>query len=283
MQDIILKGISNDSNIKFTAVDCSNLVKKILEIHKTPKVITQLLGQLSVAALMMGSDLKNGDDLLTVQINSEGIIKNMIVTSSNDNKVKCCYAINKDIEDVSPGFRVKDLLNNGRINVIRDTGLGKPYNGIIPLTYYDLAQDISYYYLTSEQTPTALGLGVLFIDDVLKKAGGFLVQPMSDCSEGVISTLESNLKKMPHLTDLLDLGHGIRDIVKKFILKGIYYKYSSEGYPEYFCNCSRARFLRGLNFLSKDDINDVFKDQAVVEIECQFCVKKYKFELKEFI
>lgn len=286
MSDYIVRATAADGAVRAFAINSGNMVETARKNHHTSAVMTAALGRLLSGGAMMGTMMKGEKDLLTLQIQCSGPAKGLTVTADSHGNVKG-FASNPDV-DLPPNAQGKldvgAALDLGILSVIRDMGLKEPYVGQCQLQTGEIAEDLTYYFATSEQIPSAVGLGVLVDrDGSVKQAGGFIIQLMPFTSEDVIERLEKRITQIDPVTDMLDRGmtpEGILDeILGEFGLE------VTDTVPAAFCcDCSRERVSRSLSTISKKDMDAIINDGESIEVKCQFCNKSYKFgigELKE--
>ena len=289
MADRIIRGTAGNGQIRFFGVNCLDTVIKAQEIHGLSITTSVLIGRLLGAGLMMGLDQKSADEKLTIKLSGSGEVKTVIVTSDNQGRIKC-YISNPKVELAlrdDGSINVGGALGEGTLTVTKDMGSGHPYQGTIELQNGEIATDLSYYFSQSEQIPTAMGLGVLIEPGgEIRQAGGFLVQLMPDADDTVIDILERNLRELPNLTDLLDMGYQIEEILEKLILMGLDIKILLTQAAEYYCDCSRKKFLHGVKLLDKVELEDSIAKSEDVVVQCHFCNKEYHYgndDLKEIL
>jgi molecular chaperone Hsp33 len=280
MADRLIKGIA-EGQVKFTLADCTGTVKKAAEIHGLSLANISVLGKLLCAGVMIGSDMKTKNSVLTVKVDGDGPSGKAIVTSDSNAKIRGLISnpdsmpVIKDDEMISAD---KLVLGEGFIHIIKDMGLKTPYTGSTEMKYGSIANDLTYYFASSEQIPTSISLGVLiFPDGTYRKSGGFLVQMMPGYTDESVEMIEKNLRSFPSFTDLLDMGYSLEDIAVKMILKGLDTEVLEEKEPEYRCGCSRKKMLSAVKLLDKDEIDEDLDKNGYVEIKCQFCKKTYRF------
>lgn len=286
MKDYIVRATAAGNSIRAFAATTCGLVEKAREAHNTSPVMTAALGRLLTAGAMMGSMLKSDKDLLTLQIRSEGPGRGLTVTADSKGMVKG-YPLVPDV--ILPANEIGKLdvsgaLGPGILSVIKDLGLKDPYVGQVELQTGEIAEDLTYYFATSEQTPSAVGLGVLMSkDNTVKAAGGFIIQLMPDTPEEVIEHLEQNLSKVSSVTTMLDSGMSPMDILN-LILDGMDVIQNDEMETDFVCNCSKERVERALISLGQSELQEMIDDGETIETKCHFCNKAYYFtvdELKE--
>lgn len=286
--DYIVRATAAGHQLRAFAITSRNITEEARRIHNTSPVVTAALGRLLTAGSMMGSMMKGEKDVLTLQIECGGPIGGMVVTAGSDGCVKG-YVNHPDIvlpPNKNGKFDVSGALGPGFLNVIRDTGLKEPYNGQVHLVSGEIARDLTYYYATSEQVPSTVGLGVLMDkDNTVRQAGGFIIQVMPDADEEVIDRLEESINNIKSVTELLENGMGPEDILK-YIINKDNLEILGEIPVKYYCNCSKDRFYRAIASLGHNDLQEIVKDGSPVEVNCQFCGSHYVFgteELKKLI
>ncbi len=283
MKDKLIKGISNDKYIRFYAVDAIQTIQEAINIHKLSAANSILTGKLLLAGLMMSFDLKNKSDVLSIKLDCSGPTKGIITTVKKNGKIKC-YINNPAAEFSKDTKSFKEFLKDGTISVIKDLGLKEPYIGTIELISGEIGDEMTHYYLKSEQIHTAVSVGVRFNEDgSVKQAAGFIVQLLPFAPEESILKLEKNLGILPNITDLLDMGKSIEEIIEKFVLRDIPSKIYENVVPEYFCDCSYERFLKGISLLSEKELSEIIEDGENIEVVCQFCNKKYNYSPEEVL
>ena len=288
MADYMVRATAANAQIRAFACTTKNIAETARAVHGTSPVVTAALGRLLTAGCMMGSMLKGEKDLLTLQVSGDGPMKGMTVTADANGNVKG-YA-NEPVV-ILPANSVGKLdvsgaVGKGFLNVIKDLGLKEPYVGQINLQTGEIADDLTYYFATSEQVPSSVGLGVLMErDNTVKQAGGFIVQLMPFAEEEVIAKLEENLAKVNSVTALLDAGNTPEQILE-ILLAGLEVEFTDKSDVRFFCNCGKERVERALISIGAADLQEMIDDGKEIEVNCQFCGKKYTFsvdELKEML
>ena len=235
------------------------------------------------AASIMGVMLKGKDDIVTLQIKGDGPLGGVLVTSDSSGNTR--GYVHNPFADVPGSYEgkldVASAIGKGTLSVSMDIGLKEPYVGKTELISGEIAEDLAYYYAKSQQTPSSVGLGVLIDKDCsVKKAGGFIVQLMPGASEEFAEKLEENIKRMPYITDLFDLGMTPEDILN-IILKDCEYEITDKIPVGYQCNCSRERVEKALISLGMDEVKDMLEKEGEADLICNFCNSKYKFDKKD--
>ena len=287
-KDYIVRATAADHQLRAFAVMSKDIVEKAREIHNTSPVATAAIGRLLTAASMMGSMMKGEKDVLTLQIECGGPIGGITVTADSNADVKG-YVNNPNVilpPNAQGKLDVSGALGPGFLNVIKDIGLREPYNGQTHLVSGEIAEDLTYYFATSEQVPSSVGLGVLMDKDThVRQAGGFIIQVMPDTDDEVIDKLEARLGEVHSVTEMLDKGMTPEDILN-YVLEGMDVEILETVPTQYKCDCSFERVSKVIASLGKKELQEMIDDGKPVEVNCQFCGSHYKFDteqLKEFI
>jgi molecular chaperone Hsp33 len=288
MSDYIVRATAADGQIRAFAATTRDLVEYAKSIHNTSPIATAALGRLLTAGSMMGSMMKGEDDLLTLQITCNGPIKGLTVTADAKANVKG-YVYNPDVMlPPSPKGKldVGGAVQSGILNVIKDMGLKEPYMGQTELVSGEIAEDITYYYATSEQVPSCVALGVLMNkDNTVKQAGGFIIQLLPFADEAIIEQLEKKISEIDSITALLD-KHETPEIILEHILGDFGLEILDKVNTQFFCNCTKERVEKAIVSIGKTDIHEMIDDNEPIEVNCHFCNNHYHFsvdELKEIV
>ncbi len=283
MSDQIIRATAANGAVRAFVANSKETVETARQLHHTSPVATAALGRLLTAAAIMGCDLKGEKDLVTLQIKGDGPLGGIVATADSQSRVKG-YTYQNDVELMEQYKGKLDIgraVGQGTLTVIKDIGLKEPYAGQLPLQSGEIAQDLTYYFAQSEQTPSAVALGVLVdVDGSVRQAGGFLVQLLPDAPEEIISQLEQNIAKLPNFTDLLDLGKSIQEILS-LVLDGLEEEILDEREMSWYCNCSRQRVAKALVSLGKEELTKLIEEDGKAEVKCHFCEKTYSFEKPE--
>ena len=286
MSDYIVRATAADASIRAFAIISREIVETAREDHNTSPIMTAALGRLLSAGAMMGTMLKGEKDLVTLQIQCSGPAKGLTVTADSKGNVKG-FASNPVVElppNAEGHLNVGGALDLGILSVIKDMGLKEPYVGQCQLQTGEIAEDLTYYFATSEQIPSAVGLGVLMNkDNTVKQAGGFIIQLMPFTSEEVIEKLEKKIAEIDSVTMMLERGLSPEGILEE-ILGELGVEIEERTPTAFVCDCSKERVSRALSTISKKDMDSIINDGESIEVKCQFCNKAYQFtvdELKE--
>lgn len=287
MTDYIVRATAADGQIRAFAAYTKDVVEEARKRHNTSPTATVALGQLLTAGTMMGAMMKNDTDILTLQIRCDGPLGGLTVTADNQGNVKG-YAVHPDVDvPVKNGqINVADALDLGVLNVIKDMGLKEPYVGQTILETSEIAKDLTYYYMNSEQVPSSVGLGVLMNkDNTVKCAGGFIIQLMPFAEDATIDKLEENLKNVTSVTELLDHGCTPEGLLEE-LLGNLGIEVLDTLPTQFHCNCSKERVEKAVASVGREDLQAMIDDGEDIEVKCDFCNSTYKYtvdELKEIL
>ena len=286
MKDYCIRVTTGNKEVRAFFASTKNMVETARGFHNTTKVATAALGRTLTATSMMGLMMKNKGDKITVIIKGGGPI-GTILTSSNANGIVKGYVTNPDVEVenyASGKLNVAGAVGNqGTIRVIKDLGLREPYNGEYKMVSGEIAEDLTYYFTVSEQTPSAVSLGVLTRADEVEEAGGFIVQMMPDASEETVSTIERNLTGIQSITQMLSQGLTPEDMMN-IVLKDLETSILDKIEVGFECDCSKDRVAEVFAAIGKKELKSIIDEDRGAEVGCQFCESKYSFsedELKE--
>ena len=279
----MVRATAANAQIRAFACTTRETVETARASHNTSPVVTAALGRLLSAGAMMGSMLKGDDELITLQIKGDGPIGGLTVTADMNGHVKG-YANVPDVilpANAQGKLDVGGAVGAGVLSVIRDMGLKDPYVGQTELQTGEIAEDLTYYFATSEQIPSAVGLGVLMNkDNTVKQAGGFIIQLMPFTSDEIIDKLEKRIAEIDSVTMMLERGMTPEDILKE-ILGDFDLTITDEIPAAFVCDCSKERVARALSTISKKDMDSIINDGESIEVKCQFCNKAYNFDIDE--
>lgn len=289
MKDRIVRGTAKDGMIRVIGGITTNLVEDGTSVHQCTPVASAALGRMLTAAALMGTDLKSDKDILTLKINGGGEAKGITVTAHNDASVKGFIGnpyVNLPLNANGKLDVGGAVGTNGILYVIRDLGLKDPYVGQVPIHSGEIAEDLTYYYTVSEQTPSAVSLGVLVDKDLsIKAAGGFIIQMMPDADPLLADILMYRLEEVPSITTMITEGKTIEEILE-YIFEDMDLKLEFANEPKYVCDCSRERVEKALISIGEKDLKEIYDEQKNEEVVCHFCNKKYVFtpeDIKELL
>ena len=283
MADYILRATAAKGQIRAFAATTKDTVEAARAAHNPSPVATAALGRLLTAGAMMGVMMKGEEDLLTLKIQGDGPIGGLTVTADAKGRVKG-YVFNPSVllpPNEKGKLDVGGALGLGVLSVIKDMGLKEPYVGQTILVTGEIAEDLTYYFASSEQTPSSVALGVLMNgENTVRQAGGFILQMMPGASEEVIGRLEEKLGEIVSVTAMLDEGKTpetiLGDVLGEFGLE------IREKIPaQFYCNCTKRRVEKALISIGKKEIQEMIQDGKPIEINCHFCGRHYVFSVEE--
>lgn len=280
----LVRMLTADGAVVVTAVDSTDIVNEMHSHHKTLEVASAALGRLLTAASLMGYNLKNETDSLTLQIRGDGPLGNLTAVSDYMGNVRG-YVENPTVQlplNSKGKIDVGGGVGEGELYVVKDLSMKEPYSGCIPLVSGEIAEDITEYYAVSEQTPTVCALGVLVERDYkIKCAGGYLLHLLPFTPDETIDKIEENLSKMPSITNMMLEGKGPEDFCR-MLLSGMEPDILDQTETKYRCKCSREKTIKAIISLPKEDVKELSEDEDIT-VDCRFCSKKYVFTKNELL
>lgn len=283
-KDSIIKFLAYDGRVSIVCANTTNLVEKARITHDLSPVATAALGRTLTICSIMANNMKEKKNKLTVQIKGNGPLGGIVVVANNEPKLK--GYVQNPIVDIPLNKNGKldvgtAVGKDGFLNVIKDIGLKDPYVGMVPLVSGEIAEDFTNYFMISEQTNTAVALGVLVNKDGVKRSGGYVVTPMPDATEDDLFILENRIKEAKPISQMLDENMTLKEIAID-ITGDVNVKIIEENIvPVYECDCSKEKIEKGLIAIGKEELQDIIKTQENIETVCHFCNKKYHFEKAE--
>ncbi len=281
--DKLKKYLTNNDKVRVYVMDATEMVQEVRDLHSLSNVATAAVGRSLMATTMMCAMAKGKRERVTTVIKGDGPIGSISVCGNGMLEMKA-YCQNPSVELPKNAYGKLDVagaIGKGKLNVIKDIGLREPVSGSCELFTSEVAEDYAYYFYTSEQTPSVVALGVLIGEDnKVLKAAGYIIQPLPECEEEILITLESinkNIQSVSYLT--LDLGN--LDDVCKTITGDNNVKVLEEKHPVLKCDCSRSRIEQAVITLGKEEAVKHAKEHNGMEIGCQFCNKKYNLSVEE--
>ena len=289
MADQIIKFLAHNGKISVMCANTTNLVEKARKTHDLSPVATAAFGRMLTITSIMGTEMKNVKDKLTVQIKGNGPLEMMIATTNNFPKIKG-YVVNPQIDIPLNEFGKLDVGRavgqEGYINIIKDIGLKEPYIGISPLVSGEIGDDFANYFVSSEQRNSAVGLGVLVDKNGVKAAGGYLINPMPDATEEEISQVEKAIFEAGAISKMLDEKLTLKEIAQKITGDNNVEILEENITPVYQCDCSKEHMKEGLATIGEEELKEIIETEDKAELVCHFCNNKYEFskeELEEII
>lgn len=282
-QDRIVKMLAYNGRINILCANTTRLVEKARNTHDLSPVATAAFGRALTISALMAVGMKNEKDKLTVQIKGNGPLGGMLIVSNNFPKLKGYVQIPVVSLPLKNGkLDVGGAVGKeGYLNVVKDIGLKEPYTGMVPLVSGEIAEDFASYFATSEQTNTAVNLGVLVDKNGVRKSGGYIVTPMPDATEEDLFILENRIREAKPLSQMLEEGMSLLEIAKDLTGDDKVQIVEDSIMPLYECDCSKEKIERGLISLGKKELQDMIETNVNIETVCHFCNKKYHFTKEE--
>ena len=281
--DYLIRATAAGDTVRAFAVRSTEMAAVARETHRTLPVVTAALGRLLSAGAMMGSMMKGENDKLTLQMKGDGPIGSLTVTADSHGNIKG-FPANPAVDiprKYAGKLDVGGAVGKGVLTVIMDLGLKEPYNGQVEIQTGEIGDDLAYYFTVSEQTPSAVGLGVMVdTDSSVKHSGGFIIQIMPNASEETISALEEKLNGAPSVTSMMEEGLKPEDILE-YYLGGLGLQINETMPVRFHCDCSKEKVGRALATISTKDLEDIINDGEEIEVKCYFCNSAYTFGIDE--
>ena len=278
--DKLIRATAKEGQVRIVAAITTDLVNEGVAMHLCAPTAAAAFGRMLTAGTLMGTMLKSKQDSLTLQIDGGGEARGIVVTAHADSSVKG-YIGNANVDLPANKQGKLDVGGavgtDGYLRVIRDLGLKEPYIGQVPIRTGEIGDDLAYYFTVSEQTPSAVGLGVLVDTDMsIKASGGFIIQMMPGADEFLADIITYRLEEIPSITEFITKGMNIGEILE-FIFEDMELKIHDEIKPMYKCDCCRDRVERALISIGKKDLEELYNDGKTEELKCHFCNKNYEF------
>ena len=277
----IVRAITSDGSARLFFEISTDIVQRAHQIHKTSKTVTAVIGRALTAASLMGCMLKDKKDTLTLQFNGDGPVGSVLCVSDYMGNVRGCVGDpSVELEPNAQGkLNVGAAVGKGTFYVAKDMGGGEPYVGLCNIVSGEIAEDITRYFVTSEQTPTVCALGVRCNTDAsCKSAGGYILQLMPGADEETISRLEENIALIPSISKAVEMENADEFVIST-IFRGLDFEVFDEFDTEYRCTCSRAGYERALISLGRDELSQIISEGKPIEMTCRFCDNKQEFDI----
>lgn len=283
MKDYLVRGIAYDGQVRAFATNTTETVREAQRRHNTWPVVSAALGRSMTASVMMGAMLK-GDDKITVKIEGNGPIGPMVIDADAKGDVRgfvtnphVHFELNEQGKlDVRAGVG-----SQGALTVVKDLGLRDMFSGQTPIVSGEIAEDFTYYFASSEQVPSSVGLGVLVNpDNTILAVGGFIIQLMPGCDEETIEAIEKRLSSIEPVSKMIEKGYSPEQILDAVLGEGNVQILSSMP-VQFQCQCSKERFGAAIISLGVGEIQEMIDEDGQAEAQCHFCLEKYHFDKSE--
>lgn len=279
----IIRAIDDWGAVRVTFADGTDFAGEAQKIHHTTPVATAALGRTLTMAAIMGSQLKSPDNSVTLLMKGDGPLGSILAVADGAGMVKG-YVQNPavDVPKKANGkLDVAGAVGKGLLSVSKDLGMREPYTGQTPIVTGEIAEDFTYYFAKSEQTPTAVALGVLVDRDYsVKRAGGFMVQLMPAAMDEDAERVERNISKITSVTQMMEDGMTAEEIIG-VVLDGFSFQFLDGAEYAYRCDCSMDKIKRALVSLGREELEDMIRTEGKAELTCQFCPEVYRLDKEE--
>jgi len=276
--DLLIRAIAAEGALRAIAVNSTRLCEKARKIQQSLPAATAALGRLLSAAAMMAATIKEGERI-ALRVEGDGPVEGVFAQATPEGRVRG-YLRNPQINPPSKNGKLDvgaAVGHHGELLVVRDLGMREPYVGRVNLQSGEIADDLAYYFTTSEQQPSAVGLGVrVETDNSVSAAGGYILQPLPGAPADVIDHLEHNIRQAPSPSDLIT---DLRDPEKilAVLLDGFEWQVLSQLKPRFYCGCTRVKSRHALRALSANDLRELLAQSEPVTVACDFCGREYTF------
>jgi molecular chaperone Hsp33 len=282
MGDYLVRSIGDKTNILGLACVTTGLVHETSQLHGTSRTASAALGRALTGGLLMGALMKRRQRI-ALKFEGNGPLKKIIVEADNEGTVRGFVAVPEaDVPSKDGKLDVSGLLGNeGTLTVAKDLGLKEPYRGIVKLHTGEIAEDIAYYFLESEQIPSAVGLGVFVeLDGKVSAAGGFLIQTIPPVEEGLVDRIIKNIQEIPFVTQMIREGKTPEEMLAR-IFSDIPYHVLGNQELSFRCTCSKERVERALIALGGDALQKFIAEEEETDVTCEYCRTNYRLVRKE--
>lgn len=282
MNDYLIRAITTNKEIRVLAVKSTEVVKEAQQRHQTTPVATAALGRVLTGALLTGSLVKSGDEIV-LKIEGTGPAGKIVADANQKGEVRG-YIENPNLDlyqNNSGKLDVAKAVGAGELSLTKIMSMKEPYTGSVPLVSGEIGEDLTYYFTSSEQVPSAVGLGVLVDTDLsVKAAGGFLIQLLPDASDETIELLEKNLAKISSVSRLIEKGMTPEELIEE-LLGEMDFRIMARKDVQFKCRCSRERSSELIAGLGKKEIEETLAEEGEIEVRCHFCNNTYSFNREE--
>jgi molecular chaperone Hsp33 len=283
MEDYLVKALAFNGQVRAYAVRSTELVSEAQRRHYTWPTASAALGRAMTATVMMGAML-TGDDKLTVKIDGDGPLGHILVDGNAKGEVRG-YVLNPQTHfDLNEHGKLdvrRAVGTTGTLTVVKDIGMRDFFTGQVPIVSGELGEDFTYYFSTSEQVPSSVGVGVLVNpDNSILAAGGFIIQLMPGTEDETITKIENHLKAMPPISKQIEKGLTPEELLEE-ILGDEPIKFLEKMPVSFTCTCSKERFGTAIISLGAEEIQDMIETDGQAEAHCHFCNEKFIFTKEE--
>lgn len=281
MADKLIRGTAADGGIRAVGVITTDLTEEARQRHQLSYVATAALGRSMASGLLLASSMKKDGSRVNLHVKGDGPLGTILADAGLDGTVRG-YVQNPQIE-LPPNNRGKLDVGKavgyqGYLHVVRDVGYGYPYSSTVELISGEVGEDVAHYLVTSEQTPSALLVGVFVGANGVTAAGGLLLQVMPKAArdESLVNLLESRVSELSGFTPLLRRGKTLREIMEQLLGDLGLFIFPEVQQVSFDCGCSFNRVLGALKMLGEAELQDMIEKDEGAEATCQFCGEVYQ-------
>jgi len=283
MEDYLVKALAFEGQVRAYAIRSTETVSEAQRRHYTWPTASAALGRTMTATVMMGAMLSD-EQKLTVKIEGDGPIGHILADANAKGEVRG-YVLNPQTHfDLNEHGKLdvrKAVGTSGSLTVVKDIGMRDFFTGQVPLVSGELGEDFTYYFSSSEQVPSAVGVGVLVNpDNSILAAGGFIIQLMPGTSDEIISFIEKRLTEIPPVSKQIERGLTPEELLTE-VLGSENVKFLEKMPVSFTCTCSKERFGNAIIGLGKEEIQDMIETDGQAEAHCHFCNEKYLYTAEE--
>ena len=281
MTDNLIRGIAADGGIRAVGVITTNLTEEARRRHQLSYVATAALGRSMTSGLLLASNMKKEGSRVNIHVKGNGPLGAILADAGLDGTVRG-YVQNPSVElppnDMGKLDVGRAVGHDGYLHVVRDVGYGRPYSSTVELVSGEIGDDVASYLVTSEQTPSALLVGVFVGEMGVTAAGGILVQIMPKAARdlSLINLLESRVSQLSGFTPLLQAGKTLKQIMGELLGDLDLFIFPETQSVSFHCGCSFPRVLGALKMLGEAELQDMIEKDDGAEAICQFCGEVYQ-------
>lgn len=276
--DELVRAVTSDGAVRALAIRSTRLCERARKAHDAFPVAAAALGRLLSAAAMLAATIKEGERI-SLRLDGDGPLGRVFAQATPDGRVRG-YVDNPHVVLPSKGGKLDvggGVGSTGTLYVIRDLGMRDPYVGQAAIQTGEIGEDLAYYFVVSEQTPSAVGLGVLVEpSNRVSAAGGYLIQLMPGAGEDAIARLEVNIRQAPRPSDLI-IAHRDPEAILRVLLAGFDWTILDRSRPHFVCGCTRAKSRVALRALSPEDLREMIDAGEGASVHCDYCRRAYVF------
>lgn len=265
-----------DRQFRIFAAESTQTIQKARDLHDLSPLATLLMGRMLTAVALMSLELKQAGSEISLRVEGDGPLSGATVIAKTNGDLRgYAYQPRLFYDHTEENYQISKYLGQGTLTVIKTDPRGKPHQGHTPLINGKIAEDLAHYYLSSEQLPTAIILGVLFDREArIRAGGGFMIQQLPQADPETAEQLINNIAATPFVSDLMDMGLGLPEILKRFVCKDVAFSLEPDRPIRYHCPCSKESFAQALKLLGKEELLELKDGIAPV---CHYCNREYEF------